>query len=63
MKEGLLGCCVCALGTGIAGRTAVDGAVWAGAGIGLGAGAAVGAGAGPALGVAAAKDVPTLVGK
>ena len=63
MKEGLPGCCVCALGTGIAGRAEVDGTAWAGAGVGLGAGAAIGAGAGAALGVAAAKDVPTLVGK
>ncbi len=63
MKEGLPGCCVGARGTGIAGRPAVDGTAWAGAGVDLGAGAAIGAGAGAALGVAAAKDVPTLVGK
>ena len=63
MKEGLPGCCVCAPGTGIAGRPEVDGTAWAGAGVGLGAGAAIGAGVGAALGVAAARDVPTLVGK
>lgn len=79
VKEGLLGCSACPLAMGVAGRGATEGAagvgvgngvgvsVGAGAGVGLGvavaAGACVNGGVGAALGVTAASDVPTVVGK
>lgn len=74
VKEGLLGCSACPLAMGVAGRGAGVGAgsgvgagVGAGAGVGLGvavaAGACVNGAVGAALGVTAASDVPTVVGK